>query len=186
MSESDERISSGIPPFSLDSTTESLAGNPPLNPHVVAALASATTSKRGRGRPRKDGTNTSGTGPTQSQSTPRMSAELRAELSKQMEALYDSKAWGALLSMPADTALAITGKDRWKISGDERATLGACGGVAARFMAFENPKTLAFLMLGSALFSVYVPRCTAELKEMYAMKQRRVTSADIPNASNKT
>lgn len=171
-------------PFSLETpaqTAESSSGGDSLNAATSAAMASAAQSKRGRGRPRKDGAIAGGIDGTISKS-PRISSELRAEMARQLDALYDPKAWGSLLSMPADTALAITGKDRWKVSDDERKTLGSCGSVAARFVVFENPKTLALLMLSSALFSVYVPRATAELKEQIAARNKE-NSLPKPDAA---
>lgn len=81
-----------------------------------------------------------------------------------MEACYDPKAWGSLLRLPADVALTLTGHKHWEVNKDETQTLGACGSVAARFLMIQSPKTLAFLMVSSALFSVYVPRAIEEMK----------------------
>lgn len=153
-------------PFSL--LDESNNGNDAASAARLAAMAAASPEKRGRGRPRKDGTHSSGTSAAKPQSP---SPELRAELAKQLESLYDPKAWGSLLAAPGDAALAITGKDHWKISNDERATMGATGATAARFLVLENPKTLAMLMLGASLFSVYMPRLTAELKLQATVKK---------------
>lgn len=89
---------------------------------------------------------------------------IQAELARQLEACYEPAAWGALLALPADAALAVTARDIWKISKDERNTLGAAGSAAARTLMITNPRSLAFLMLASALFSVYVPRAVQEIK----------------------
>jgi|SRR3970040_2553516 len=108
---------------------------------------------RKRGRPSKD-----------SESLQRDKQIVSEELARQLDACYDPKAWGALLALPADAALAITARENWKISKDERDALGASGSAAARTLMFTNPRTLAFLMLASALFSVYVPRAVNEFK----------------------
>lgn len=139
-------------------------------PAVVEARMAATseleTSKRRRGRPRKDTTPSGGDSRT-------LSAELQGEIARQLEGLYDPKAWGALLAAPGDAALALTGnKERWNISADERATLGATGSAAARTMMITNPRTLALLMVGSALFSVYIPRVTKELAEIKLKREK--------------
>jgi hypothetical protein len=92
-------------------------------------------------------------------------AALAAEIAKQLEACYDPKAWAALLASPGDAMAMLTGKERWKLSSDERATLGSTGSAAARTLLIQNPRTLAFLMVGSALFSAYVPRILEEVKD---------------------
>lgn len=121
-------------------------------------------STRKRGRPSKD------TG-----SIERDNAIIQAEIQKQLEQCYDPKAWGALLALPADAALALTARENWKISKDERDTLGAAGSAAARTMMLTNPRTLAFLMLASALFSVYVPR---SIQEFHHQAEKRKNDAE--------
>jgi len=110
-------------------------------------------AERKRGRPKKDSGSITGD-----------QQIIDAEIARQLESCYDPKAWGALLSLPADAALSVTGRENWKLSSDERDTMGAAGSAAARTMMFTNPRSLAFLMLASALFSVYVPRAIQELK----------------------
>jgi hypothetical protein len=177
------------PLFSFESktpgSTQSSSGNSAVSDARAAALQGAeTATRRGPGRPRKDGTNPSGTRAPKPQSAPNtISPELDAEMRKQLEQCYDPKAWGALLAMPADAALAITGHEHWNVKKDERETLGACGGTAARFMMVSSPKTLAFMMLASALFSVYVPRAVMEVKAMRAEKKQEVKDANTQKAT---
>src|SRR5512146_2944972 len=129
-----------------------------------AAKAELESTARRRGRPRKDAT-VGGT------NQPTVSPELAAELQRQLEALYDPRAWASLLSLPDDVALAFTGNEkRWNISSDERATLGATGSAAARTLMITNPRSLALLMCSSALLSVYMPRAMQELKD-YKVRQ---------------
>jgi hypothetical protein len=134
-------------------------GNIAASDAANSAIEASRSSRKRRGRPAKTDTDSSGTSDIRT-----ASPDLRAEMSRQLEAAYDPKAWGALLAAPGDAALAITGRKHWDISKDERETLGACGSVAARFLMIEHPKTLALLMLSSALFSVYVPRLAEEVK----------------------
>lgn len=128
----------------------------------AAALTAAPISRKARKRQGETGTDSSGI------ATP--SAELRAEISKQLEASFDPKAWGALLALPANAALALTGHAHWETSKEERDTMGTCGAIAARYLMVENPKTLALLMLSSAMFTVYVPRLQQEFKVRQAKK----------------
>lgn len=94
------------------------------------------------------------------------SAEVAAALRAQLEQLHDPEAWSALLCLPADAAQTWTGKKHWELAERERKALGVTGSAAARTMMVTNPRALAFTMLASALFSVYVPRAIKELKEM--------------------
>lgn len=138
-------------------------GNIAASQAAEAAIAASKTSRK----PRSDAGKSRQTGPNSSGAS-EPSAELRAEISKQLEAAYNPKAWASLLALPADVTLAISGNKIWDVSKDERETMGACGSVAARYLMEENPKTLALLMLSSALFAVYVPRITEHLRVMRA------------------
>jgi methionyl-tRNA synthetase len=100
---------------------------------------------------------------------------IQAEIAKQLEACYEPSAWSALLALPADAALALTAREYWKISRDERQTLGAAGSAAARTLMITNPRALAFLMLGSALFSIYVPRA---IQEVHHYQEKRKNDAE--------
>lgn len=121
-------------------------------------------------RPRGDaGTS----GPSNSE----IDARINAAIKEQLEIVHAPEQWAALLSMPADAALAYTGNKRWEIASEERKTLGMTGSAAARTMMITNPKALAFMMLGAALFSVYVPRATAQLKEMRDEQERKKKAA---------
>lgn len=95
------------------------------------------------------------------------------KIARQLDELHDPVAWGALLGLPADVALTLTGKDRWKLAEDERTKLGTTGAAAARTLMITNPRALAFMMAGAALFSVYVPRAVAELNELRAKEAAR-------------
>lgn len=152
--------------FSLSDDKQDSAPTPenPGNVAAVAARAEVTQElpKRGRGRPRKDQAAGGGTGA--SRAAPSLSPELSAEIQRQLEQCYDPKAWGALLAAPCAVMETLTGGKHWDISKDEEATLGAAGSTAARFMAVNNPRAMAMMMLASALFAVYVPRITIELK----------------------
>jgi hypothetical protein len=119
--------------------SDSSSGGGAVSDAAANAIAGAQTVGRRRGRPPGSGASSAGrTRNAQSQSAD-MSPELRAELMRSMEACYDPKAWGALLGAPADAAAAITGKDYWKISDEERHTLGACGSTASRYcVAFSS------------------------------------------------
>lgn len=156
--------------FSLSDDKQDSAPTPE-NPGNVAAVAAradvaAELPKRKRGRPPGTGKNqaaSAGTGAPRA--TPAYSPELTAEIQRQLEQCYDPKAWGALLAAPCAVMETLTGGAHWNIGKDETDTLGAAGSTAARFMAVQNPRNLAFMMLASALFAVYVPRITIELKE---------------------
>ena len=146
--------------------------------HTVAqaresALNLSATSKRGR--PRKDA------GAVQSDQQ-RVQSALNEEIARQLDAVHDPKAWGALLAAPADVAVTLTGRDYWEVSKDERETLGATGAMAARTMMITNPKGLAFLMLSAAMFSVYMPRLTKELAHQRKEKEKEAKANEPKSA----
>jgi hypothetical protein len=133
------------------------------------------TSTRRRGRPSKSAL------PSVSDQ-PALSPVISAEIARQLESCYDPKTWGALLGAPGDLMLVATGREHWKLSKDERDTLGACGSTAARTLMIQNPRALAFLMLGSALFSAYVPRMMIEIdarKKIAAEVKARKAAGEI-------
>lgn len=133
------------------------AGHPILEEARASTRAALESTTRRRGRPRGDAK------PLQSDSSA-LPREVQEEIQRQIEGALDPRAWSALLALPADTMLAISGREHWKISKDERETLGATGSAMARAMMIANPKMLCAIMLSSALFSVYVPRGVEELK----------------------
>lgn len=153
------------------------AGTPAA--HISAAArenverdVSVATAKRGR--PRKNAGDSAG-------NSDDVSRKVNEAVIAQLDALHDPKAWEALLCLPADAALTLTGKDRWNLKERERETLGVTGSAAARTMMITNPRALAFFMLGSAVFAVYVPRAIAELKEMRAAQQTKAKTAEVKN-----
>lgn len=139
----------------------------------LAAIQAATEgTRRRRGRPRKDAQDIGGTGAIESASA-KMSPELQAAIAQQLEYCYDPKAWGSLLGLPAHMMLAKTGHKHWNLAKEETETLGACGSVAARFLMIASPKTLAGMMVASALFAVYVPRAIEEMKIRRDEKEKK-------------
>lgn len=138
-------------------------GNAAARDAGVAALAAATEQPKRRGRPKKNAQDSSGISAVKSASAD-MSPELQATIAQQLEYCYDPKAWGSLLGLPAHMMLAKTGHKHWNLAKEESETLGACGSVAARFLMISSPKTLAAMMLGSAMFAVFVPRIIEEMK----------------------
>lgn len=138
----------------------------------VAALEAATEQPRRRGRPRKNAQDISGISAVKSASAD-MSPELQATIAQQLEYCYDPKAWGSLLGLPAHMMLAKTGHKHWNLAKEESETLGACGSVAARFLMISSPKTLAAMMLGSAMFAVFVPRIIEEMKIRHDEKDKK-------------
>ena len=103
--------------------------------------------------------------------------EVNRAVIAQLDQLHEPRAWSALLSLPGDCALALTGKDRWKISDDERATLGATGSALARTMMITNPKALAIAMFAGAMMSVYGMRFIGEMEDWRKKKEQEKKDA---------
>lgn len=158
-------------------STDSVATSPQSPASGAVAMAreeirsGMETSGKRRGRPRKS-----------EESSASDTAAIRAEiLAQQLEGVYDEKAWGALLTLPGDAAHTFTGREYWKIGNEERKTLGATGSAAARALMVSDPRALAFLMVASAVFSVYVPRAIQEMRfqrEEQAKKKRGESSVE--------
>lgn len=143
------------------------AGTPADNLRAEARSAverDISTATAKRGRPRKDAGN-------RADDSRALQAEVNQRVIEQLDSLHDPKAWEALLALPADAALTLTGNPRWNLEKRERETLGVTGSAAARTMMITNPRALAFFMLGSALFATYVPRAVAQLKELREKQQ---------------
>jgi hypothetical protein len=134
-----------------------------------AANAAAAASPRKRGRSRGDGT-------ARGSDSRDLQAQIDGAIASQLDALHDPEAWGALLALPGDAIYAVTGRERWEIRKDERRTLGVTGSAFARTLMITNPRALAALMVGAALFACYGTRALAELKEYRAKKEQ----ADAP------
>lgn len=135
------------------------------------AKAAAASSPRKRGRPRADGKSSAG-------DQRALQAQIEGAIASQLDSLHDPEAWGALLALPGDAAHAITGRDRWEISKDERRTLGVTGSAFARTLMITNPRALAAMMLAASLFSVYGTRALAEVKDMRAKKAGEAKADD--------
>lgn len=73
-------------------------------------------------------------------------------------ALYDEKLWSRVLSSPADAAAAVTGSKTWKLSDEERETLGKTGSVAAQCFAVADPRYLALSLAIICLSDIYAVR----------------------------
>jgi hypothetical protein len=159
----------------ISGTPAPIPGSPADAARVDAAAAANVllqTPARGRGRPRKNP-------PTGGGNSGDVSPELAAEIQRQLDAtVYAPEQWGALLALPGDAAHAFTGREYWEVSKEERKTLGVCGSAVARTMMIQNPRTLAIVMLGSALLSVYLPRAMQEMKHLQGEKKK----ASEPNA----
>lgn len=154
--------------FSLDENTVRVDPTPPKDDSGAGSVANATRAsasaaateeiKRAPRRRRN--------APDSQPDPSALQAEVERRVIAQLDELHDPKAWGALLALPANVAQTVTGKEHWKLGDDETQKLGITGAAAARTMMITNPRTLAFMMLGAALFSVYVPRAVQELKDM--------------------
>lgn len=131
---------------------------------AAAARAAADVSPRKRGRPRADGGVSGG-------DSRALQAKIDSAIAAQLDALHDPEAWGALLAMPGDAMVAVTGRELWEISKDEKKTLGITGSAFARTMMITNPRALAGLMLASALFSAYGMRAIKELRQIAEKKK---------------
>jgi hypothetical protein len=140
-----------------------------------AAKTAAAASTRKRRGSREDGNARGG-------DSRALQAQIEGAIASQLDALHDPEAWGALLALPGDAIHAVTGRERWEVRKEERRTLGVTGSAFARTLMITNPRALAALMLGAALFSCYGTRALAELKE-YREKKNAPEKTDASKAA---
>src|SRR3970040_33343 len=88
------------------------------------------------------------------------------------EELYQPETWEGIMSAPADTMLALTGKDRWNLSEKERRVMGNSASLTAKCFAITDPKWLAVSMLCITIMQVYGTRAGMEYTEYLAKRKR--------------
>lgn len=139
-----------------------------------AARSAAAASPRKRGRPRGDGS-------VRGSDSRALQAQVNEAIAQQLDALHDPEAWGALCAMPGDAIVAITGREHWQITKEERKTLGVTGSAFARTLMITNPRALAAMMFASAIFSAYGMRAMREMRD--AAERKKQESEKKPDAA---
>lgn len=89
----------------------------------------------------------------------------QAEMEKAFDALYAPETWEGIVCAPADTMLAVSGKQLWDMSDKERKTLSVHASLTARCFAVENPKYLALVMLSISIAQIYGARISMHMME---------------------
>lgn len=95
-----------------------------------------------------------------------LAERVNGAIAAQLAQLHSPEAWSALACLPADAARTWTGAERWKISDEERRTLGLTCSAAAQTFMITNPRALACAMAAAAIIGTYAPRAIAQLQEM--------------------
>lgn len=88
-----------------------------------------------------------------------------AEQAKVLEALLDPKVWKGAVAAPGDAMHALTGKEYWELSDEEKDTLAKTGAATARSFMVTDPKWLALSLFAFSVLSIYGSRMMKDLQE---------------------
>jgi hypothetical protein len=154
-------------PTAPDSATVSTGGGSVSDAAVHQARGDANAELQQRPRRKYTKRNSSDSGTDNST----LQARVDSVIAAQLEGLYDPKACGALACLPATILQARTGHDRWKVSEEERLTLGSAYSAALRTLMITNPRALALALAASATLMVYLPRVMSQLNEAAERKK---------------
>lgn len=119
-----------------------------------------TPIKRGRGRPRLDGT----TG-ERSAGSQRAASPGAAKIVREMEALFSPENFKALVRAPADIRLAVTGRKYWELKDAEVESLAITASTSAKYFAVADPKWLALAMFATNAALIYGSRIAQDLRD---------------------
>jgi hypothetical protein len=117
--------------------------------------------KRGRGRPRKDGTvNRVADKPSAAKSA---ASNIPPEVREQLEAMYSPEVWEPVVDLPFAGMQLYTGHEHWGLDEKSKRVLSLSISTAARYMGFTNPKWLAINLFLINLAAVTAPRFLQEI-----------------------
>ena len=136
---------------------------------VAAAVRDAQIEiKKKRGRPAGAAAGTGGSG--SAPAGPEL-AKLQADLDR----LFAPEMWKPIVTLPANTMMALTGHPHWEIPKDDADNLANAASVAMRYTSITNPGMLALVLFAVQAVMVYAPRTLVELN---IRKQERAAKAD--------
>lgn len=92
-------------------------------------------------------------------------ADAIANAQKILDAILDPKVWKGAVAAPGDMMVAVTGKEHWELSEDERETLAKTGAATARAFALTDPKWLALSLFSFSVLSIYGGRMMKDIKD---------------------
>lgn len=95
-----------------------------------------------------------------------------AERAKALDLIFDEKAWKGAVGAPGDAAFALTGKEYWQLSEEEKDTLAKTGAATARAFLITDPRWLALSLFSLSILSIYGSRLMKHVAEKNAEKKK--------------
>lgn len=165
-----------------ENTTQNLSpvtGNLETSGLRVETSESAKTIAEVKSRPKRK---TESGGTTFTLEKGDAAANLAAEdAAKILDAILDPKIWRGVVAAPGDMMVAVTGREHWELSEDERDTLAKTGAATARAFAVTDPKWLALSLFAFSILSIYGGRITKDLKDKRdAKKNVSLATQNVP------
>jgi hypothetical protein len=108
-----------------------------------------------------------------------LSERVNAAIAAQLSQLHSPEAWGALACLPADGALVWTGHEHWKMSAEERKTLGLTCSAAAQTFMITNPRALGCAMALAAIAGAYIPRMLEQMRLMREAAEKKAKEKTV-------
>ena len=91
----------------------------------------------------------------------------------EIDAMLSPENMEALVCLPADIGLALTGRDLWKLKEKEVSTLAATSATTAKYFWKHDPKWLALAMFAANFGMVYGTRFVINLREAKAERAEK-------------
>jgi hypothetical protein len=164
-----------------------LAGNsettPPAGLRVESSAAAKVVAEAERSRPTSDKSGGSAfslsngsAGKTDTQISAAANAQLQNNI-RALEDLLDPKVWKGAMGAPGLALSAITNKDYWELSDEEKDTLAKTGAATARVLMVHDPRWLALSLFGFSVISIYGSRAVKYFEERRAEKKNALPKA---------
>jgi hypothetical protein len=95
---------------------------------------------------------------------------------KILDAILDPKVWRGAVAAPGDMMAAITAKEHWVLSEDERDTLAKTGVATARAFAVTDPKWLALSLFSFSIITIYGGRMVKDAQDRAQARRMMVAT----------
>lgn len=95
---------------------------------------------------------------------------------KILDAILDPKVWRGAVAAPGDMMAAISGKEHWVLSEDERDTLAKTGAATARAFAVTDPKWLALSLFSFSIMTIYGGRMVKDAQDRAQARRMMVAT----------
>lgn len=128
-----------------------------------SAGSAAETVIQGRRRGRPPGSKNNGGG--------KSTAVVPALSFEQFKQLYSPDLWGNIAAAPANAAAALTGKEFWRFTEEEKKGIGEPLSIVAQLYSTTDPRIIAVIAAITTLGTAYAARIAKHVAEKKAAKE---------------